>query len=45
MLMMGIYCEIIQILQTNTPALVHASKDVSLEVNAERTKYTLLSRH
>jgi hypothetical protein len=41
MLMMWIYWEI------NTETLIDASKEVSLEVNAEKTKYTcmLLSRH
>jgi hypothetical protein len=29
----------------NTEALIDASKEVGLEVNAEKTKYTLLSRH
>jgi hypothetical protein len=29
----------------NTGALFHASKEVSLEVNTENTKYMLMSRH
>jgi hypothetical protein len=29
----------------NTQTLIDASEDVGLEVNAEKTKYVLLSRH
>jgi hypothetical protein len=29
----------------NTETLIDASKEVSLEINAEKTKYMLLSRH
>jgi hypothetical protein len=32
-------------IKKNTEALVDASKEVGLEVNAEKLKYMLLSRH
>jgi hypothetical protein len=32
-------------IKKNTETLIGASKEVGLEVNAEKTKYTLLSRH
>jgi hypothetical protein len=32
-------------IKKNTEALIGASKEVGLEVNAEKTKYMLLSRH
>jgi hypothetical protein len=32
-------------IKKNTEALIGASKEVGLEVNAEKTKYKLLSRH
>jgi hypothetical protein len=32
-------------MKTNTEILIDASKEVALEVNAEGTKYMLLSRH
>jgi hypothetical protein len=32
-------------IKKNTEALIGTSKEVGLEVNAERTKYVLLSRH
>jgi hypothetical protein len=32
-------------IKKNTESLIDASKDVDLEVNAEKTKYMLLSRH
>jgi hypothetical protein len=35
----------IHTLKKNTEALIDASKEVGLEINIERTKYMLLSRH
>jgi hypothetical protein len=35
----------INIINKNTETLVGASKEVGLEVNAEKTKYMLMSRH
>jgi hypothetical protein len=35
----------IDAIKKNTETLIDASKEVGLEVNAEKTKYTLLSRH
>jgi hypothetical protein len=35
----------IDTIKKNTEALIGYSKEVGLEVNAEKTKYTLLSRH
>jgi hypothetical protein len=35
----------IDIVKKNTDTLTDASKEIGLEVNAEKTKYTLLSRH
>jgi hypothetical protein len=35
----------IDTIKKNTKTLIDASKDVGLEVNAEKTKYMLLSRH
>jgi hypothetical protein len=35
----------IDAIKKNNEALIDASKEVGLEVNAEKTKYTLLSRH
>jgi ribosomal protein S2 len=35
----------IDIIQKNTETLTEASKEVGLEVNTEKTKYMLLSRH
>jgi hypothetical protein len=35
----------INTIKNNTEALIDASKDVGLGVNAEKTKYILLSRH
>jgi hypothetical protein len=32
-------------IKKNTETLIDASKEVSLEVNTEKTKYMLLSRH
>jgi hypothetical protein len=32
-------------MKKNTQTLTEASKDVGLEVNTEKTKYMLLSRH
>jgi hypothetical protein len=32
-------------IKKNTEALIDASKEVSLEVNTEKTKYMLLSHH
>jgi hypothetical protein len=36
--------EKIDTIQKNTKVLLDASKDVGLEVNPEKTKYTLVSR-
>jgi hypothetical protein len=44
MLMMKIYWEITDITEKNKETLLHASKEVGLEINIEKTKYTLLSR-
>jgi hypothetical protein len=35
----------IDTIKTNTETLIDASKEVCLEINVERTKYMLLSRH
>jgi hypothetical protein len=35
----------IDTIKKHTEALIYASKEVGLEVNAEKTKYMLLSRH
>jgi hypothetical protein len=35
----------IDTIKKNTKTLIDACKEVSLEVNAEKTKYMLLSRH
>jgi hypothetical protein len=35
----------IDTIKKNTEALIGASKEVGLDVNAEKTKYMLLSRH
>jgi hypothetical protein len=35
----------IDTIKTNTETLIDASKEISLEVNIEKTKYMLLSRH
>jgi hypothetical protein len=35
----------IETIQKNTGTLIDASKEVGLEINLEKTKYTLLSRH
>jgi hypothetical protein len=32
-------------IKENTETLIHASKEVGLEINVEKTKYMLLSRH
>jgi hypothetical protein len=45
MLMMKIYWDITNTITKNTEALFDASKDVGLEVNAEKNKYMLLSHH
>jgi hypothetical protein len=45
MLMMWIYWEITLILLKNTETLIDGSKEVGLEINIEKTKYMLLSRH
>jgi hypothetical protein len=36
---------VISTLKKNSETLIHASKEVGLEVNTEKTKYMLLSRH
>jgi coproporphyrinogen III oxidase-like Fe-S oxidoreductase len=36
--------ENVDTIQKNTKALLHASKEVGLEVNPEKTKYMLVSR-
>jgi hypothetical protein len=45
MMMMWIYWEITDTIKKNTETLIDASKEVGLEVNAEKTKNMLLSRH
>jgi hypothetical protein len=35
----------IDTIKKNTETLIHASKEVGLEINAEKIKYMLLSRH
>jgi hypothetical protein len=40
-----IYADDVNLLGDNTETLIDASKEVGLEVNAEKTKCTLLSRH
>jgi hypothetical protein len=35
----------IDTIKRNTQTLIDASKEIGLEVNTEKTKYTLLSRH
>jgi hypothetical protein len=35
----------IDTIKTNTETLIDASKEVDLEINLEKTKYMLLSRH
>jgi hypothetical protein len=46
------YADIVNLLEDNidtikktTETLIDASKEVGLEINAEKTKYMLLSRH
>jgi hypothetical protein len=45
MLIIWNYWEIRQIHKESTETLIDASKEVALEVNTEKTKYMLLSRH
>jgi hypothetical protein len=35
----------IDTIKKNTKTLIYASKEVGLEINVEKTKYMLLSRH
>jgi hypothetical protein len=35
----------INTLKENTEALLEASRDIGLEINAEKTKYMIMSRH
>jgi hypothetical protein len=44
MLMMSIYWEVTDIINTNRETLIDASKEVGLEVNVEEIKYMLVSR-
>jgi hypothetical protein len=44
MLMTLIFWEKTDTMQTNTEALLNASKEVGLEVNSEKTKCVLMSR-
>jgi hypothetical protein len=39
------YPDDVNLLGENTETLIDASKQVGLEINVEKTKYTLLSRH
>jgi hypothetical protein len=39
------YIQYIDTIKKNTQSLIDASKKISLEVNIEKTKYMLLSRH
>jgi hypothetical protein len=36
---------ILDFIKKNTETLIDASKDVGLEINVEKTRYILLSRH
>jgi hypothetical protein len=40
-----VYADDVSLLGDNTEILIGACKEVGLEVSAEKTKYTLLSRH
>jgi hypothetical protein len=35
----------INTIKENTETLLEASRDIDLEINAEKTKYTIMSRH
>jgi hypothetical protein len=39
------YTDDVNLLEENTESLIDASKEVGLEINVEKTKYMLLSRH
>jgi hypothetical protein len=41
----NLLCSNVDIIENNTESLIDASEESSLEVNAEKTKYMLLSRH
>jgi hypothetical protein len=41
----NILCDNIDIIKNNAQTLTDASKEIGLEVNTEKTKYMLLSRH
>jgi hypothetical protein len=42
---MNLLGDSIDTIKRNTGTLVDATKEVDLEINVEKTKYTLLSRH
>jgi hypothetical protein len=42
---MNLLDDIIDPIKKNTETIINASKEVGVEVNAEKTMYTLLSRH
>jgi hypothetical protein len=41
----NVLCDNIDTMKRNTQTLIDASKEISLEVNTEKTKHMLLSHH